>query len=92
MGLGKTLQVITLLQKIKNEGLLEKKKAIVVLPTGLITNWQSEIERFASNLSVFIYHGQQRDFTSFNKDILLIWCVAFGYRYNKEKKVADSRY
>lgn len=71
MGLGKTLQVITLLQKIKNEGLLEKKKAIVVVPTGLITNWQSEIERFASNLSVFIYHGQQRDFTSFNKDILL---------------------
>ena len=71
MGLGKTLQVITLLQKIKNEGLLVKKKAIVVVPTGLITNWQSEIERFASNLSVFIYHGQQRDFTSFNKDILL---------------------
>ena len=57
VGLGKTLQVITLLQKVKNDGLLKKKKAIVVVPTGLITNWQSEIERFASNLSVFTYHG-----------------------------------
>ena len=71
VGLGKTLQVITLLQKVKNDGLLKKKKAIVVVPTGLITNWQSEIERFASNLSVFTYHGQQRDFASFDKDILL---------------------
>src|SRR5690606_34325231 len=45
MGLGKTLQVITTLLKYKEEGLLEERKALVVVPTGLLTNWQAEIEK-----------------------------------------------
>lgn len=60
MGLGKTLQVITLLLKFKEEQLLEKKKALIIVPTSLLTNWQKEVEKFAPKLEVAIYHGPKR--------------------------------
>lgn len=60
MGLGKTLQVITLLLKFKEEQLLEKKKALIIVPTSLLTNWQKEVEKFAPALKVAIYHGSKR--------------------------------
>ncbi|MBR6030839.1 MAG: DEAD/DEAH box helicase [Bacteroidaceae bacterium] len=79
MGLGKTLQVITLLQKLKDDGILLPSSggagggsALVVVPTGLVTNWQAEIERFAPQLSVFTYHGSWRSLKEFkDTDILL---------------------
>lgn len=73
MGLGKTLQVITLLQKLKDDGALTPKQAaLIVVPTGLVTNWQSELSRFAPSLTFFTYHGTQRNLKGFvDKDILL---------------------
>ena len=71
MGLGKTLQVITLLQRIKDDGQLNNKRALIVVPTGLITNWQAELMRFAHSLTVFTYHGPQRSLKPFAADILL---------------------
>ncbi len=73
MGLGKTLQVITLLQKMKDEGALTSKQpALIVVPTGLITNWQAELRRFAPSLTVFTYHGQGRNLKEFkDTDIFL---------------------
>jgi len=73
MGLGKTLQVITLLQKLKDEGALASAHpGLIVVPTGLVTNWQQEIARFAPSLSVFTYHGPQRHLKDFkNVEILL---------------------
>lgn len=64
MGLGKTLQVITLLLKMREEGSFAKKKALVIVPTGLLYNWQQEIARFAPQLTAEIYHGQQRNLNS----------------------------
>ena len=60
MGLGKTLQVITLLLKFKQEGAFTKNKALIVVPTTLLTNWQKEINRFAPDLTFQIYHGNKR--------------------------------
>ncbi len=60
MGLGKTLQVITTLLKYKEEGQLKNKKALVVAPTGLLSNWQAEIEKFAPSLKTHIFHGTNR--------------------------------
>jgi uncharacterized Zn finger protein len=60
MGLGKTLQVITTLLKFKEEGLLKQRKVLVVAPTGLLINWQAEIEKFAPSLQVKIFHGANR--------------------------------
>jgi SNF2 family DNA or RNA helicase len=70
MGLGKTLQVITTLLKYKEDGLLEDKKALVVAPTGLLTNWQAEIEKFAPSLSTCLFHGTNRKIEN-NYDVLL---------------------
>ncbi len=61
MGLGKTLQVITILLRLKEEGSINNgRRALVVAPTTLLTNWQREISRFAPGLSVGIYHGPTR--------------------------------
>ena len=68
MGLGKTLQVISLLLQFKHEGRLDKKKALIVVPTTLITNWQKEIERFAPELLMHIYYGAKREFKTTDCD------------------------
>ena len=71
MGLGKTLQSIALILKIKEEGVLNNKQVLIVVPTGLLTNWQAEINRFAPSLTVFVYHGTKRELDKFDADILL---------------------
>ncbi|MBI2307602.1 MAG: helicase SNF2 [Rhodocyclales bacterium] len=71
MGLGKTLQVIALLQKLKEDGALADAKALVVVPTSLLTNWQKEIERFAPGLSCAVYHGAKRELRQRRPDVLL---------------------
>lgn len=35
-------------------------KSLVVVPTGLLSNWQSEVARFAPRLRTAIYHGPSR--------------------------------
>ena len=66
------LQVISLLLKYKEEGFLNKKRqALIVVPTGLLTNWKFEIEKFAPTLSSHIFHGQSREFKEFKSDIML---------------------
>lgn len=73
MGLGKTLQVISILLKLKEEGALNKKnKALVVVPTGLLTNWKAEIKKFAPSISTHIFHGGARDIKLFGSDVMLI--------------------
>ncbi|HEY2925997.1 DEAD/DEAH box helicase, partial [Piscinibacter sp.] len=71
MGLGKTLQVIALLQRLKEDGALDEARALVVVPTSLLTNWQKEIERFAPGLRVNIFHGAKRELTKDRPDVLL---------------------
>lgn len=60
MGLGKTIQVIALLQKLKEENKLGSKAVLIIVPATLITNWYHEVKKFAPNLSINIYHGQDR--------------------------------
>ena len=72
MGLGKTLQVISILLKFKEEKALdEKHRALVVVPTGLLTNWRAEIEKFAPSLTSHIFHGPARDIKQFDSDVML---------------------
>ncbi len=72
MGLGKTLQVITTLLKYKEDGLLDKEPALVVVPTGLLTNWENEIQKFAPVLQSKIYHGTGRKIEKKDKFDILI--------------------
>jgi uncharacterized Zn finger protein/superfamily II DNA or RNA helicase len=61
MGLGKTVQVIAALQKLKEDGNLDEARALVIVPTSLLTNWQKEIARFAPDMSVAVFHGAKRE-------------------------------
>ncbi|MCL2462666.1 MAG: DEAD/DEAH box helicase, partial [Defluviitaleaceae bacterium] len=67
MGLGKTLQVISLLLSEKERGTAGKggkkddkkdaKLALVVAPTSLLFNWESEIKKFAPELTTAVISG-----------------------------------
>jgi len=71
MGLGKTLQVIAALLKFKQEGLLSREKALVIVPTTLLTNWEKEINKFAPDLKHSVYHGSGRELDMRDCDLLL---------------------
>lgn len=61
MGLGKTLQVIAALLQLKHDGTLgPTAPALIVVPTSLLGNWQRELQRFAPDLRVGVFHGSQR--------------------------------
>ena len=59
MGLGKTLQVLAHLLTEKNNGKL-KSPSLIVVPTSLLSNWQSEIRRFTPDLSCILLVGSNR--------------------------------
>ena len=88
MGLGKTLQVITLLEKYREAGGLEERKALVVVPTSLLSNWRREIERFAPQLRPYIYHGSNRSLPEADDyDVLL---TTYGILRSEEKHFAKT--
>jgi len=59
MGLGKTVQVLAHILGEKQRGRLDQP-ALVVAPTSLVGNWQSEAARFAPTLKVLVIHGAAR--------------------------------
>jgi len=72
MGLGKTLQTICFLnyRKIKNS----TKKHLIICPASLIYNWKLEIEKFAPQIAVSVYHSVNRNFEDIgrlNPDIII---------------------
>jgi SNF2 family DNA or RNA helicase len=58
MGLGKTLQALTLLLSLKAEA---GGAALVVAPTSVLRNWESEAARFSPELRTAVLHGPRRD-------------------------------
>ena len=60
MGLGKTLQTISFLhyQTEKNPD----ETHLVICPTSLLYNWESELKKFSPDMRYLIYHGASRSF------------------------------
>ncbi|MEE0881446.1 MAG: SNF2-related protein, partial [Turicibacter sp.] len=54
MGLGKTLQVISVLASEYEQA---SKPSLIVAPSSLVYNWESEIHKFAPHLKTSIIHG-----------------------------------
>lgn len=59
MGLGKTLQALACIQSEKSRRRLNAP-ALVVCPTTLIANWESETGKFTPALRVLVIHGHRR--------------------------------
>lgn len=96
MGLGKTLQCISVLLYLKEQKLLtneenQKCPALVVVPPGLLQNWQREFQRWAPTLSFYVYHGPKRSLP-LNKgrdyDLLL---TTYEMVRNDREKFADAQ-
>lgn len=92
MGLGKTVQALSFLEhvRVENKGL----KALVVCPTTLIYNWESEIKKFTPEITYRIHHGATRTrskeeildhnvtittYGTLRSDIKLLMSVPFDY-------------
>ena len=58
MGLGKTLQTLAILQRAKEQG-EEKLPSLIICPTSVVRNWQSEAEKFFTNCPVILYTGAE---------------------------------
>ena len=58
MGLGKTLQALTLLQKAKDED--GAMPTLVICPTSVVFNWESEIQKFTPELTCLKLSGTER--------------------------------
>lgn len=59
MGLGKTIQVLALLLVLKKKR--SGRPSLLVMPASLLSNWQSELARFAPSLRSRIVHGSAAD-------------------------------
>jgi len=59
MGLGKTVQTLSFLQFQKENG--AKNATLLIMPTSLVYNWESEAKKFAPDLKVLVYTGSKRD-------------------------------
>ncbi|MFM9836751.1 MAG: DEAD/DEAH box helicase [Cyclobacteriaceae bacterium] len=59
MGLGKTLQTISFLQFLKEK--YPGSTQLVVCPTSLIFNWESELQKFCPSLKYYTHYGTQRE-------------------------------
>lgn len=60
MGLGKTLQIITILQEDKNNSKLHKP-SIVVCPSSLSLNWKNEIDKFGEGIKTLVINGNSTE-------------------------------
>lgn len=76
MGLGKTLQAITFLQYIKEK--YKKSTSLVVCPTSLIYNWETELQKFAPKLKYHIHYGTTRDFNDEHFEKFDIIITSYG--------------
>ncbi|MEA2111413.1 MAG: DEAD/DEAH box helicase [Campylobacterota bacterium] len=73
MGLGKTLQAITLLNYIYPK---TKTSSLIVMPKSLLSNWQNELNKFAPNLSYYVYYATNRDIQEAKKSNLILTSYA----------------
>lgn len=76
MGLGKTLQTIAFIQSEKERLNLP---SIVICPTSLVYNWESEVDRFAPSLKTLVISGTKDERRQQINDILNADIVITSY-------------
>jgi uncharacterized Zn finger protein/superfamily II DNA or RNA helicase len=91
MGLGKTLQALATLLYFKERGELNAdNRALAIVPTTLLTNWEREAARFAPALKTFIYHGPNRSLAA-AKDADLV-LTSYGLARTDQAKLSKEKW
>lgn len=92
MGLGKTLQALSLIQKAKEED--GSMPVLVVCPTSVVFNWESEIQKFTPELTCLKLSGVDRKslFEKINDYDIVITSYALIRRDIEELKEIKFRY
>ena len=85
MGLGKTVQTIAVLASAYANG--QTLPSLIVMPKSLIFNWQSELVKFAPQLSVGTYYGQQRDIAAITSHQVVL--TSYGMVRSDIEKLRD---
>ncbi len=73
MGLGKTIQTIALLASIYP---VQTRPTLIVMPKTLLFNWESELKRFAPELTSGLYYGQTRDVETIRSQNIILTTYA----------------
>lgn len=87
MGLGKTVQVIALLREVIGSCSVNNSKSdnsesknqlpsIIVVPKSLVSNWQSEFQKFAPQINLYVYYGGERNFEEIKNHQVVITTYA----------------
>jgi SNF2 family DNA or RNA helicase len=90
MGLGKTIQVIAVLLYLKNnEFIKNEQRVLIVVPTGLLSNWVKEFEKFAPDIKICLYHGNNREFLSKECDVVL---TSYGLARSEQTELKKKKW
>lgn len=78
MGIGKTIQIITLFEDVAKD---PTKKNLVVCPSSLILNWDSEIKKFTTDIKTHIIMGSQEERAKLIKSDTdaQVWITSYDY-------------
>jgi SNF2 family DNA or RNA helicase len=87
MGLGKTLQTISFLQFLKEK--YPGSTQLVICPTSLIFNWESELHKFCPTLKFYIYYGLQREFNDSHFEEYDIVLTSYGVMRNDMEELSN---
>jgi SNF2 family DNA or RNA helicase len=89
MGLGKTLQTLSFLDKLNREK--EMGNSLVVVPTSLVYNWISEIEKFVPELPFKVFSAQtKKDFLENANTCLYI--TTYGLMVEHSEALLQKKY
>jgi non-specific serine/threonine protein kinase len=92
MGLGKTLQALSLIQKAKEKD--KHAPNLVICPTSVVFNWESEIQKFAPKMKCLKLSGTERKeyFKDIDKYDVIITSYALVRRDIEELEKHNFRY
>jgi SNF2 family DNA or RNA helicase len=89
MGLGKTLQTLSFLDKLYREK--ELGCSLIVVPTSLVYNWISEIEKFVPELPYRVFSAQSKK-EFLESDTTCVYITTYGLMVEHSEALLPKKY
>ncbi|KAI5189560.1 DNA excision repair protein ERCC-6 [Nematocida sp. AWRm77] len=83
MGMGKTVQILSLLERAWNA---EKKSVLILVPTTLLQVWSNEAKKFDLGMSFVCVHSEHKNTTRILKEADGKYAVLMGYEQALKKE------